>query len=90
MEPTDTTYYVRVAGYIHIEPWRLPSTVFPDGADADRNKRVGREVFTEWFDLGKHGGIKLHGQLNRKGSVAELPNITADFVTSVNSLRGRS
>ena len=43
-------------------------------------------MFTEWFDLGKYAGSKLHGQLHRAGGVAEFPNITADFVTSTDSL----
>src|SRR5262245_31277159 len=85
LEPTDTSYYVRIGGYIHIDPWRLPSMVFPAGADTDRSRRVDSGIFTEWFDVGKYGGIKLHGQLNRAGGVAEFPNITADFVTSANS-----
>src|SRR5262245_51446507 len=85
LEPTGTSYYVQIGGYIHVEPWRLPTTVFPVGADSDSSKRVGSGAFTEWFDLGKYGGIKLHSQLDRAGGVAEFPNITADFVTSANS-----
>jgi hypothetical protein len=85
LEPTETGYYVQIGAYIHIEPWRLPATVFPSGADSDGNKRVGSEAFTDWFDLGKYAGTKLHGQLSRAGGIAEFPNITANFVTSANS-----
>jgi hypothetical protein len=85
LEPTETTYYLQIGGYIHVEPWTLPGAVWPAGADSDRAKRVGSGVFTEWFDLGKYAGSKLHGRLRRAGGVAELPNITADFVTSTDS-----
>src|SRR5437899_7812258 len=85
LEPTETNYYVQIGGYIHVEPWRLETTVFPAGADTDRSKRVGSGVFTEWFDLGKYAGTKLHSKLNRAGGIAEFPNITANFVTSANS-----
>jgi hypothetical protein len=85
LEPTQTSYYIQIGGYVHIEPWVLPGAIWPAGADNDRAKRVGSGVFTEWFDLGKYAGSKLHGRLRRAGGVAELPNITADFVTSTDS-----
>ena len=85
LEPTETGYYVQIGAYIHVEPWTLPATVWPAGADNDRAKRVGSGVFTEWFDLGEYAGSKLHGQLHRAGGVAEFPNITADFVTGTDS-----
>ena len=85
LEPTETTYYVQVGAYIHIEPWRLAATILPAGADSDVSKRVRSGTFTDWFDLRKYGGTKLHSQLNRAGGIAELPNITAGFVTSANS-----
>ena len=44
LEPTETGYYVQIGGYIHIEPWRLPATVWPAGADSDSSKRVGSQV----------------------------------------------
>ena len=62
-----------------------PGGGLPAGADSDRSKRVGSGAFSDWFDLGKYAGIKLHGQLNRAGGVAEFPNITANFVTSTDS-----
>ncbi|HKX05872.1 MAG TPA: hypothetical protein VJX71_25495, partial [Methylomirabilota bacterium] len=86
LEPTETSYYIQIGGYIHVEPWTLPGAVWPAGADRDRTKRVGSGVFTDWFDLGKYAGSKLHGQLHRAGGIAEFPNITADFVTSTDSL----
>jgi len=85
LEPRETSYYIQIGGYIHVEPWTLPGVVWPAGADNDRAKRVASGAFTDWFDLGKYAGSKLHGQLHRAGGVAELPNITADFVTSTES-----
>lgn len=85
LEPPGTSYYVQIGGYIHVEPWQLPATVWPAGADSDRAKRVGGGAFTDWFDLGKYAGSKLHGRLHRAGGVAEFPNITASFVTSTGS-----
>ena len=41
LEPTETTYYIQVGGYIHVEPWTLPGAVWPAGADGDRAKRIG-------------------------------------------------
>jgi len=86
VEPTETSYYLQIGGYIHVEPWTLPGAIWPAGADRDRAKRVGSGVFTDWFDLGEYAGSKLHGQLHRAGGIAEFPNITADFVTSTDSL----
>src|SRR5437660_7531953 len=85
LEPRETSYYVQIGGYIHIEPWILPATVFPAGADSDGSKRVSSGAFTDWFDVAKYAGTKLHGQLNRAGGIAEFPNITASFVTGANS-----
>ena len=86
VEPTETSYYIQIGSYIHVDPWTLPGAVWPAGADSDRAKRVGSGTFTDWFDLGKYAGAKLHGRLNRAGGVAEFPNITANFVTSTDSL----
>jgi hypothetical protein len=85
LEPTETSYYIQIGGYIHVDPWTLPGAVWPAGADSDRAKRVGSGTFTDWFDLGKYAGAKLHGRLHRAGGVAEFPNITADFVTGTDS-----
>ena len=85
LEPTETSYYIQIGGYIHVDPWTLPGAVWPAGADSDRARRVGSGTFTDWFDLGKYAGAKLHGRLHRAGGVAEFPNITADFVTGTDS-----
>jgi hypothetical protein len=86
VDPAETGYYVQIGGYIHVEPWTLPDAVWPAGADSDRTKRVSSGTFTDWFDLGKYAGPKLHGRLHRAGGVAEFPNITANFVTSTDSV----
>lgn len=67
LEPAETSYYLQIGGYVHVEPWTLPGAVWPAGADSERSKRVGSGVFTDWFDLGKYAGSKLHGQLHRAG-----------------------
>ena len=72
VEPAETGYYIQIGGYIHVEPWTLPDAVWPAGADSDRTKRVGSGIFTDWFDLGKYAGPKLHGRLHRAGGVAEF------------------
>ncbi len=85
LEPTETSYCIQIGGYIYVEPWTLSGAVWLAGADSDRAKRVGGGTFTDWFDLGKYAGPKLHGQLHRAGGVAEFPNITANFVTGTDS-----
>ncbi len=74
------TYFVRVGGYIHKEPWYLPAAAVPEGADRDAAKRVPVGQYTPWFDLRRHAGDRLHGRHHRSGGVAEFPNVTADFV----------
>ena len=81
LEPEGTTYFVRLGGYIHNDPWYLPEAVVPAGADADAAVRVPAGEPTPWFDLGAHAGPRLHGRLNRAGGVAELPNVWARFIT---------
>lgn len=85
LEPAGTDYYVQIAAYIHIEPWSLPATVWPAGADRDRARRIRSGAFTDWLDLGKYAGPKLHRRLHRAGGVAEFPNVTARFVTGAES-----
>ena len=80
VEPREALHYVRLAGYIHKSPWYLKRAVIPAGAERDKAKRVRSGQFTEWFDLSRHAGKLLHGRLHRAGGVAELPNVTADFV----------
>ena len=80
---TKSEYFVRVGGYIHKEPWYLPAAVVPEGADRDAAKRAAVGRYTPWFDLRRHAGDRLHGQLQRSGGVAEFPNVTADFTSAV-------
>src|SRR2546428_1370578 len=80
VEPADTTWFVKLSGYIHNDPWHLPDAVWPAGADKDAAKRVAPAEFSPWFDLGTHAGKKLHGRLKRAGGVAEFPNLTVEFV----------
>lgn len=81
IEPGETQYHVKLGGFIHNSPWYLPSTVVPAGADQEAAKQVASGEFTPWFDLKGHAGDRLHGRTSRAGGVAELPNVTADFVT---------
>ena len=81
LESPSTDYYVQIGGYIHAEPWYLPATAWPAGADGDRARRVPSGAFTDWLDLGKYAGAKLHGRLHRAGGVAEFPNVTPNFIT---------
>ncbi|MGO8927007.1 MAG: hypothetical protein ACLQU3_08985 [Limisphaerales bacterium] len=80
VEPAKATWYVKVGGYIHQEPWYLPEAIWPTGADTGEAKRLHSGEFSPWFDLGTHAGPRLHGRLHRAGGVAEFPNVTAQFV----------
>ena len=85
VEPAQTPWFVKLGGYIHKEPWYLPAAVCPAGADKDPAKRTPPGQPGPWFDLGAHGGDKLHGRHHRAGGVAEFPNVTAQFVTGATS-----
>src|SRR5215470_5260188 len=85
LEPAATGYYVQLGGYIHVEPWYFPATVWPAGADSDPTRRVISGQFTDWLDLGKYAGARMHGRLHRAGGVAEFPKVTANFVTEAES-----
>ena len=76
LEPPATTYFVRLGGHIHESPWSLPSQTWPADADRDAVRRVAAGQFTEWFDIGRWAGAKLHGRMNRAGGIAEFPNVT--------------
>ena len=89
LEPAATSYYVQIAAYVHVDPWTLPSTSWPAGADKDPTRRVRSGSATEWFDVAKYAGQSFHGRLNRAGGVAEFPNVTADFVTTKSDVRRR-
>lgn len=73
LEPAETSYYVQIGGYIHVEPWVLPGAVWPAGADKDRTKRVGSGMATEWFDLGRYAGPKLHDRMHRARGGRRVP-----------------
>ncbi len=85
MEPAATSYYVRLAGYIHVDPWYLPAAIIPEGADKKPVLRLPSGEFTPWFDLRQHAGKRLHTRVNRAGGLAEFPNVTADFITGLKS-----
>lgn len=81
-EPAATSWYARVGGFIHRDPWYLPNAVWPAGADKDASLRVPAGAASPWFDLGTHAGGKLHGRQSRAGGVAEFPNVTVQFITA--------
>lgn len=87
VKPEGAKFYVVLGGHTHNEPWYLPAAILPAGADKNAAVRVGAGEFTEWFDLKKHAGGKLHGRLNRAGGVAEFPNATAKFLVEPMSKR---
>ncbi|HRS05707.1 MAG TPA: hypothetical protein P5065_01515 [Candidatus Ratteibacteria bacterium] len=83
IEPADARFYVKIGGYIHIPNWYIPVAYVPENALQNSSSWVKSGQFTPWFDLKKHAGKSLHGQLNRSGGIAEFPNITADFITDI-------
>ena len=89
VEPTTGTYFVRLRGYIHIDPWYLPNVVVPTDADRDAAKRLAAGQWTDWFDLEAYGGARLHGRQQRSGGVAEFPNIAAEFEANAQAPRYR-
>ena len=82
VEPNEARYYVKLGGYIHVEPWYLPAAVWPAGADKDASKRLNSGEFSPWFDAKTWAAGRLHGRMQRSGGVAEFPNVSATFVTS--------
>jgi hypothetical protein len=81
IEPAATTYFVRVGAHIHEPPWSLQPRAWPTGADREAARRVAAGRFTEWLDVRRWAGEKLHGRMNRAGGVAEFPNVTVEVVT---------
>lgn len=77
--PTNAAWFVKLGGYIHSEPWHLPPAVWPAGADKNVTNRIPAGRPSPWFDLGAHGGAKLHVRHRRAGGVAEFPNVTVEF-----------
>lgn len=80
VEPAGRTYFVRLGGFIHNDPWYLPKAVLPVGAEKDKTLRVQSGQWSPWLDLKTHAGKLLHGRLSRAGGVAEFPCVTATFV----------
>src|SRR5215831_17734755 len=54
LEPVDTSYHVNIGAYVHVEPWTVPSTPWPAGADKDPTKRTASGAATDWFDVAKY------------------------------------
>jgi len=80
LEPK-TLYYVKIGGFVHVANWYLPDRTIPADGEKKKEARVAASEFTEWFDLKAYAGKSLHKRLNRAGGIAELPNITARFIT---------
>ncbi len=78
LKPAKSSYFIRLGGFIHKSPWYLPKAVIP----ADTKERIAAGKPSPWIDLVKFSQGRLHGSLNRAGGVAELPNLTIDFVST--------
>ena len=89
VEPNDSSYYLRLGGFIHKPNWYLPRAVFPAGADKDKSKRPNGGASTQWFDLKAHCGKLMHGRMNRAGGMGEFPNVTVQIVTESKAERAR-
>jgi hypothetical protein len=81
-EPTNTAWYARISAYVHVDPWSLPTTVWPSGAVASVSNRLAPGAFSPWFDLKAYAAKRLHGRHNRAGGLAEFPNLVLQFVAS--------
>lgn len=89
LQPAEEPWFVKVGGYNHNDPWHLPETKWPAGADREPEKRVSPGQFSPWFNLGAHAGKALHGRLKRAGGIAEFPNLTVEFVGGGTNLQHR-
>src|SRR5205085_1533386 len=76
IQPAGAKVHFTLGGYIHNEPWYLPTAHIPAGADKKDSPRIASGQFTDWFDLKAFAGKRLHGKMNRAGGVAEWPNVT--------------
>lgn len=76
-----SNYFIQISGYIHNDPWYIPSSVWPEKADRAPILRTVGGQFTPWLDLMKAAQGRLHRRLNRAGGIAEFPNVVADFKT---------
>jgi len=79
-EPAASKYLVKLGGYIHDDPWHLPTATLPPAAEKTEATRVPAGEWTEWLDLKAVAGKRLHARQNRAGGIAEFPNVTAQFV----------
>lgn len=88
IEPTNSTYYVQLGGNLlgGGSAWFMNSGTWPSGAVTSASARVKAGEFTPWFDI--HDLLPVGAQMYsrrekgwRSGGVAELPNVTADFIS---------
>src|ERR1043166_3996477 len=89
VEPSGTNYFVQLSGNIHVDPWYLPQAVWPAGVQTNPAQRIVSGQFTDWFDIQKWAGSKLHGRMSRAGGVAEFPNVNVTFVTGLTGVTHR-
>src|SRR5882762_1104113 len=87
LQPENARYHVQIGGFVHVPNWYLPEKAIPSNADKNKEARLRSGEFTEWFDLRAYIGKSFHGRLNRAGGIAELPNVTARFITEPEASR---
>ncbi len=87
LRPENARYHVQIGGFVHVPNWYLPEKAIPLNADKNKDARLSSGEFTEWFDLKAYLGKSFHPRLNRAGGTAELPNVTARFVTEPEASR---
>ena len=87
IQPPNSRYFVKIAGYIHSPNWYLPDKAIPANADKQADARLNSGEFTDWVDLKAQFGKSLHGRHNRAGGIAEFPNITARFTAEPKAQR---
>jgi len=51
IQPDNSRYYVKVAGYVHVANWYLPDKTIPTNALKNAESRLNSGEFTEWLDL---------------------------------------
>lgn len=81
IQPDNSRYYVKIAGFAHVANWYLPDKIIPANADKKADAPLKSGEFTDWVDLKAQFGKSLHGRHNRAGGIAEFPNVTARFLT---------
>ncbi|MBI4646891.1 MAG: hypothetical protein HY738_09940 [Bacteroidia bacterium] len=75
IRPTESFYYIRLGGFIHIQPWYLRQQVFPD-----KSLKYKTNEYTEWIDICSFSQGLLHNKVDRSGGLAEFPNISVEFI----------